>query len=399
MDAMRYFPFLILLLASACLSALITPFLRTIAFENGVVDVPGQRKIHQQIIPRVGGIAVAVSFFSAVVIGYSLFQSDLTLSMAPLTGLCIGGALVLLVGIVDDINIKGLRASKKFVGQVLAALALIPFGFLIETLTVPFIGVVNLGSIIGISLTIAWVVGITNAFNLIDGMDGLSSGMAVIAAITLTILSILTGNLLMTIVLVAILGSTLGFLYYNWPPAKMFIGDCGAMFLGFLLAAVSIETSFKSSGMEPPVFATSLFAPILALGLPIIDTCAAISRRAWHRKPLFSPDRQHIHHRLLDAGFTSRQAVLVLYGVSIGLGVAALATTIVTSSIAVVIVVIAAVLAFLAVGVLLKKSRIKPVDKKSPIRIETKFGRPTRSPERDDSPEREEEVSRAYGAD
>ena len=341
----------LILLASTFMTALITPFLRKIAIENNLVDVPDERKIHREIIPRVGGIAIAISFFTAVVLAYSLFHADLTTSISSLTGICIGGALIFLVGVLDDI--KGLNAPKKFAGQILAALALVPFGFLIKTLEIPFIGTVHLISFFGLGLTIVWVVVITNAFNLIDGMDGLASGVVVIASIILVIFSILSGKLLMAIVLIAVLGSTLGFLWHNWHPAKIFMGDCGAMFLGFLLAAVSIKTSYQSTT------ANAIFVPILALGLPIIDTIAAISRRLWHRKPLFSADKKHIHHKLLDAGFTVRLAALILYGVCVLLGVTALVTTIVRSSIAVGIVVGVALVASVSVIMLGRKAKAK----------------------------------------
>jgi UDP-GlcNAc:undecaprenyl-phosphate GlcNAc-1-phosphate transferase len=339
------------LFSSTFLTGLITPFLRKIAIENNLVDEPDERKIHREIIPRVGGIAIAISFFTAVVLAYSLFHVDLTASIPSLTGICIGGALIFLVGVLDDI--KGLNAPKKFAGQIVAALALVPFGFLIKTLEIPFIGTVHLGFFFGLALTVFWIVAIINAFNLIDGMDGLSSGVAVIASIILAILSILSGKLLMVIVLIAVLGSTLGFLWHNWHPAKIFMGDCGAMFLGFILAAVSIEISYKSTT------ASAIFVPILALGLPIIDTIAAVSRRLWHRKPLFSADKKHIHHKLLDAGFTVRQAALILYGVCVLLGVTALVTTMVRSSIAVGIVVGVALVASVSVIMLGRKAKAK----------------------------------------
>lgn len=341
----------LILLTSTFMTAFIIPFLRRIAIENDLVDKPDERKIHREITPRVGGIAIVISFFTAVVLAYSLFRADLTDSILSLTGICIGGVLIFSVGLLDDI--KGLNAQKKFPGQILSALALVPFGFLIKTLEIPFIGTLHLGFFFGLALTIFWVVGITNAFNLIDGMDGLASGVVAIASITLAILSILSGKLLMAIVLIAVMGSTLGFLWHNWHPAMIFMGDCGAMFLGFLLAAVSIELSYKSTT------ASAIFVPILAFGLPIIDTISAISRRLWHRKPLFSADKEHIHHKLLDAGFTVKQAVLILYGVCVLLGVTALVTTMVRSSIAVGIVLFVALAAIVSVTALSKLAKAR----------------------------------------
>ena len=358
---MEYLPFFTLFLSSAFLSALITPILHKIAIENGVVDVPNERKIHQQVIPRIGGISIAISFFVAIVLGYSFFHADLKISISSLTGLCIGGTLVLLVGVVDDIDSTGLRASKKFFGQLLAALTLVPFGFVIDSLHLPFFGIVDLNFAVGLALTITWIIGVTNALNLIDGMDGLASGLALLACIALTVLSILSGKLLMTIVLIAIFGSVLGFLYYNWPPAKIFLGDCGAMFLGFLLAAVSIETSFKSNGIEPSMLSNVTFVPVLALGVPILDTTTAIVRRLWHRKSVCSPDRKHIHHRLLDVGFTARQANLILYGVSIVLAVTGLSTTMAKIVTAMGIVTFVVLAALLAIGAMNKsrKNRLR----------------------------------------
>ena len=340
----------LILFSSAFFTVLITPFFRKVAIANGFVDMPGERKIHSDIIPRVGGIAIAISFFTAVVLAYSLFYVDLIDSISPLTGICIGGSLIFLVGLLDDI--KGLNAPQKFAGQIVAALVLVRFGFFIKTLEIPFIGTIHLG-FWGIALTIFWVVGIVNAFNLIDGMDGLSSGVTVIASIILVIFSILSGNLLMTIVLITVLGSTLGFLWHNWHPAKIFVGDCGAMFLGFLLAAASIEISYKSAN------ANIIFVPIFALGLPIIDATSAIIRRLWHRRSIFSPDREHIHHKVLDTGFTVRQAALILYSVCVLLGVMALITTMVRNSIAVGIVVSVALAASVGIIMLGRKTKEK----------------------------------------
>jgi UDP-GlcNAc:undecaprenyl-phosphate GlcNAc-1-phosphate transferase len=206
--------------------------------------------------------------------------------------------------------------------------------------------------------------------NLIDGMDGLASGLVVLASIALAILSILSGNLLMTIVLVAIFGSASGFLYHNWPPAKIFLGDCGAMFFGFILAAVSIETSFKTNGIDRSMLTNATFVTILALGVPIMDMMAAIARRLWQRKPLFRADRKHIHHRLLDAGFTVRQTNFILYGVSIVLGVMGLSTTMARIVTAIGIVAFVMLTALLGIGMLnkIRKNRLRQMAvAKSPL--------------------------------
>ena len=348
--------FALILLTSAVLTALITPFFRKIAIKNGLVDIPNDRKIHINAIPRLGGFAIFSSFLASVWLAYSLFHTELTLSPQKIIGFWGSGAIIFMLGVVDDI--KGLNARQKLVVQIPAAVMLAFSGFLIDTSFLPFIG-----SFIGLGLTIIWLVGITNAMNLIDGMDGLSSGVVIFASITLFIVSILGGKLLMAVISIAIIGSTLGFLWHNWHPAKIFMGDCGAMFLGFLLAAVSIETSYKSTT------ANAIFVPILALGLPIIDTIAAISRRLWHRKPLFSADKEHIHHKLLDAGFTVRQAALILYGVCVLLGVTALVTTMVRSSIAMGIVVgvgVVAIASVVMLGRLARRKRLEALKQETP---------------------------------
>jgi len=311
-----------ILLSSAVITALITPFFRKIAVKNGIFDRPNERKIHDELIPRVGGIAIAIGFLATLAFGYELFSPDL--KALPLTGICIGGGIIFYIGLIDDM--KGLNAYQKFAGQMLATLTLLPFGLMIKTLDIPFIGVVNIGWFFGLVLTFIWVIGITNAMNLIDGMDGLSSGVAGIASIVIFIASILSGNILIAIISIAILGSTLGFLWHNWNPANIFMGDCGAMFLGFTLAAISIEISYKGG--------TSFsFFPLLVLGLPIIDTGWAIIRRLWNHQHLFNADQGHIHHRLLKAVFSVKRAVLILYGVCALFGIAALVTTFVKSSI------------------------------------------------------------------
>ncbi len=367
---MDYLPFLTLFLSAAIVSVLITPLLHRIALENGVVDLPNERKVHQQAIPRIGGISVAIAFFISIVLGYRLFHGQLSVSMPSLTGLCIGGTLVLLVGIVDDIDLKGLRASKKLVGQFIAALTIVPFGFVIDRLHLPFIGIVDVDFVIGLVLTVAWILGVTNAMNLIDGMDGLASGLVMLASIALAILSILSGNLLMTIVLVAVFGSATGFLYHNWPPAKIFLGDCGAMFLGFILAAVSIETSFKTNGIDRSMLTNATFVTLLVLGVPIMDMMATIARRLWQREPLFRADRKHIHHRLLDAGFTVRQTNFILYGVSVVLGVMGLSTTMARILTAIAIVAFVMLAALLGIGMLnkIRKNKLRQMAlAKSPL--------------------------------
>ena len=320
----------LILLTSTATTALITPFFRDVALRNGLLDLPNDRKIHADAIPRLGGIAVFGSFLVAAWLGYIFFDMGPVLPPGKFSGLLSCTVIVFILGITDDI--RGLSAPPKLIVQLLAAFMLNFSGFMKDASKLPLLSVVpaleGIGSFIGLGLTVLWLVGITNAMNLIDGLDGLSSGVGIFSSLTFFIVSLSSGNLFVSMISIAIFGSTLGFLWHNWHPAKIFMGDCGAMFLGFVLAAISIEVSYKS------IDSATLFVPVLALGLPIIDTFYAIVRRFRCRAPLFSADREHIHHKLLHAGFSSRQAVSILYGVCVLFGAAAWATTFVNLSFA-----------------------------------------------------------------
>jgi UDP-GlcNAc:undecaprenyl-phosphate GlcNAc-1-phosphate transferase len=298
------------LLFSSCLFALfLTPLLRRAAIKNGALDYPDERKLHKEAVPRVGGIAITISFFITVVLSYMLLRAKLRESMVYLAGLSIGAAVISLVGIWDDL--WGLKAGRKLVGQVVAVLAIMPFGFVIREFSIPFAGVVEIGWKLGIPLTLFWIVGVANTINFIDGMDGLAAGTVITISCALFVISVVTDRLLMAVVCLVLTGSTLGFLRYNFHPATIFMGDCGAMFLGFMLAAVSVEVLFQN-----PSIAASSFVPVLIFGLPILDTSWAILRRLRRRQSPFHADNFHIHHRLIDLGLTQRQAAVVLYAVS-----------------------------------------------------------------------------------
>ena len=302
--------YLILCLSSCGLALFVTPILRHAAIENGVLDQPNERKIHKNAVPRVGGIAVVISFFTSIAIAYLLFRPQLNESMAYLTGLCIGTIVISITGIWDDL--WSLTARRKMVGQVAAALILVPFGFVIRRLNLPFVGTIDVGWQVGVSLTVFWVVGIVNTINFIDGMDGLAAGVTVTIAAALFIVSVMNHHLLMAIVCLIVAGSALGFLRYNFHPASIFMGDCGAMFLGLALAAVSVRVMFQSSSPT-----TISFVPVLIFGVPIADTTWAIMRRLRKRESPFHADSFHTHHRLFDIGFTQRRVAIILYIASI----------------------------------------------------------------------------------
>ena len=297
----------IAIFSSSCLLALLlTPSLREAAIENGILDHPNERKIHRSAVPRVGGIAIIISFFISIALGYVLLRPQLNESATYLAGLCISIVIISITGIWDDL--WTLNARKKLVGQITAALILIPFGFVIRSLNLPFVGTIEIGWQIGIPLTIFWVVGIMNTINFIDGLDGLAAGVAVTIATALFIISVINHEVLMAVICVIVAGSAIGFLRYNFHPASIFMGDCGAMFIGLALAAVSIKIVFQN----PSTIANS-FVPVLIFGLPIADTMWAIIRRLRKGESPFHADSFHTHHRLIALGFTQKQVAIILY--------------------------------------------------------------------------------------
>jgi len=288
---------------------------RNLAVRWGMYDAPeGGRKIHQRPIPRLGGVAVAIAFFLPI-IGLALWSNDISSALFREDGLLIsllgGGSIILAVGIRDDL--KGAGALIKFIGQITAAFIVFHAGVQIDVISVPFIGAVKLG-VWSFPVTIFWIVLITNALNLIDGLDGLAGGVAVLAGTTLFIMSLIEGDVVGALLLVSMVGATLGFLRFNWNPASIFLGDTGSLFLGFLLATVSAHSSQKSFALF------SIVAAFVALALPIFDLSMAVVRRYLMGKPVFSADQYHIHHLLLRKGLSQRQAAWVLLTGTAALG-------------------------------------------------------------------------------
>ena len=305
---------IVLIAFVAAVSALIlTPGARWVALRLGMVDRPKERSVHTKPIPYLGGLAIFLAFSLAALL--SGFAED-----KQVMGILVGGAAITFFGLIDDL--VQLRASVKLLGQVLAAaVPVLFFDLRITYVTNPLGGWIDLGAW-GVPLTILWIVALVNVVNLVDGLDGLAAGISTIASVTLLISAIQTGQAEVAIALTAALaGSSLGFLPYNFNPAKIFMGDAGSMFLGFALAAVSVEGTLKS-----PV-AIALAVPVLALGLPIFDTLFAIVRRYRKHQPIGQADRAHLHHRLLALGLSQRDAVLVMYLASGWLGIGALAVT------------------------------------------------------------------------
>jgi UDP-GlcNAc:undecaprenyl-phosphate/decaprenyl-phosphate GlcNAc-1-phosphate transferase len=300
-----------------CVSILLTPFVKKLAFKIGATDKPNHRKVHQKIMPRLGGLAIYISFL----FGIFLFKPFGNFNMLFFTpqgnvylALMLGSLIIVLTGAIDDV--KEISPKVKLLGQIIASLIIVFLGNIkVEFINLPFDGGQLYLGIFSIPFTMIWIIGITNAINLIDGLDGLAGGVSSIALFSLAGISYITGNPYVTIVALIAAVSTLGFLVYNFHPAKIFMGDTGALFLGFLISVLSL-LGLKS------VTVISLVIPIIILGVPISDTFFAIIRRLVNKQPLSAPDKSHLHHCLLRVGFTHRQTVLLIYAMSAIFGLA-----------------------------------------------------------------------------
>ncbi len=314
------------------LSFLLTPLVRSLAVKVGALDYPDQRKVHNGTMPRMGGLAVYLAFVAAVL----LFR-ELT---SQVLGLLAGATAILLVGMADDI--RGLSARVKLGGQILAALVVVQFGIQVSYITNPLNGDIILLGWLSIPLTVFWIVAVTNAINLIDGLDGLAGGVACIAALTMAAVAWtqfgissggMTEMIMLALTLVAAVG---GFLRYNFHPARIFLGDTGSMFLGFTLAVLAIMSLTKSAA------AVSVIIPLVILGVPLLDTFFAILRRCHEHRPIFQPDKKHLHHQLMAMGLNHRQTVLAIYALSAFLGLTAVMINLITNDQALILLVILA---------------------------------------------------------
>ncbi len=297
--------YLVTLLAAFFVTYLVTPVVRVFASKVRAVDIPNNRKVHTQPVPLLGGLAIYFGFLAALALALVLANAGgVKINLLMVSGIFLGSTLLLIVGIVDDI--KDLRPTTKLIFQVAATLIVVFFGVEISFITNPFNGLVAIG-IFAIPLTLLWVVGITNAINLIDGLDGLATGVTAISTLTLFFVALRTHQIGAAILMIALFGASLAFLRYNFFPAKIFLGDSGSMLLGFVLAASSIVGVLKTT------LVVALIIPVLILGVPIFDTLFAIGRRLKSGKHPFEADDRHIHHMLLRAGFNKREAVLAIY--------------------------------------------------------------------------------------
>lgn len=310
-------------IASFVTVLIVTPFVIKFAIKIGATDKPNKRKVHQKIMPRLGGLAI----FIGVVVGYFVagLQTQRVITIS------IGACLIIIIGILDDLY--ELSAKVKFLSQIVIACLIVSSGLKIDFITIPFVVEKMQLGIFSYPLTVFWIVGITNAVNLIDGLDGLAAGISSIGISALGILAALSGKGLILTLAVIILGSTLAFLFYNFYPAKIFMGDTGSLFLGYCISVLSLLGLYKS------VTLFSIIIPIIILGVPVFDTLFAIIRRIMNRQPISAPDKSHLHHRIMALGLSHRNTVLIIYCIGILFSVAAILLESVTLWVALIVLV------------------------------------------------------------
>lgn len=307
------FTFLLALLTSL----LMTPAAAGIGHRFRLVDRPSERKIHTRPVPRIGGVALFLAFFLPllfVAFNRKMFMQYVSTDYR-LVAFVAGAVLIFGLGLWDDI--RRLPSWFKFTGQVLVAAIMFYGGIRINVVSFPFVEALHLGWL-SLPATIFWFVLVINAINLIDGLDGLAAGISLFVSLTMLVICLVNGRILEALGFAALGGSLLGFLRYNFNPASIFMGDCGSYFLGFVLASMSILGSIKGQ------FATAMLIPVMALGIPLIDTLFAPIRRFFLGQKMFQPDSGHLHHRLLKLGYTQRRAVLLIYACTVVLGILAI---------------------------------------------------------------------------
>lgn len=292
---------LIIAFGISLLSTLVLVYpIKKLAVKWNIIDLPNYRKVHKKPTPRLGGMAI----FLGTCIGLIYLRP----SHEYFPEIAIGAFIIVLTGFLDDkFQIK---PTLKLIGQIIPAAILITSGLIIERITVPFFGMIDLAEPFSVVITLLWIVGVTNAINLIDGLDGLASGVSTIALTSILIMAIIDQETLVVMLTVVLIGSNIGFLFHNFHPAKIYMGDTGSLFLGYMISVISILGLFKN------VTLFSFIIPIIILAVPIFDTIFAIIRRILNGEKIMMPDKKHIHHQLLAAGFSHRTTVLIIYGFS-----------------------------------------------------------------------------------
>ncbi len=290
------------LIVAAIIAFATTPIAKLIAARVGAMDYPSARRVNKKPMPRIGGLAIFFGFLVSVLCFVDIGSPEMR-------GILLGALVIAALGALDDVY--QLPAMVKFLVQIGAALIVVFHGVDVNVITNPFRegAYIHLG-VWSYPITVLWIVGVTNAMNLMDGLDGLAAGISAISGFALFIIAIFTGMGNSAVLIAAVVGACLGFLPYNSHPASTFMGDTGSNFLGFILAAISVQGLLKSYAI------VSLVIPLMILGLPIFDTSFTIMRRIKNKQPVFQPDRGHLHHRLMDGGFSHQQTVYILYVIS-----------------------------------------------------------------------------------
>lgn len=294
------------LFAAILISALLVPFIRCLAIKVGAVDKPNARRVNKVTMPTMGGLAIFIAFnFTNFVLLRDQYPLKLQIT------LFIAQCIVIATGMIDDIY--ELKPYQKLIGITIAALVVYYVAHVrMTTITLPFIGTVKLG-ILSLPITLIWILAITNALNLIDGLDGLATGIAIIALTTSAIIGYFflnVTNTFISIMMFTLVAALIGFLPYNFHPATIYLGDTGSLFIGFMISVFSLF------GLKNATF-ISIIIPVIILGVPITDTVYAIIRRVLNKKPIMKPDKHHLHHRLMQMGLSHRQTVLVIYGIAL----------------------------------------------------------------------------------
>ncbi len=361
--------FLSIYIGSTILSIISTSVIIFVAHRSSIMDNPGIRKVHSRPVPRIGGVAIFISTIGIII--PLLLLSKIGSNNIFLTGykglfLLSAVSLIFVVGLIDDIY--GMRAKIKLFAQIAASLVVCQAGIRIDSITITDSLIIHFGWY-SWPITVFWIVGLTNAINLIDGLDGLAAGICAAACGAITILTLHFGIQVMTIIMLSMLGALTGFLFFNFNPAKVFMGDSGSQFLGFTIASASIFCASKTETL------VGLALPILALGIPVFDTFFSIMRRFLERRSLFSPDRSHFHHKLLALGLHQRHAVLIAYGltlVTVGLGMFMLVTRNAQTIIVFVCILLLLILVFRAFGAIRFREMLTGLKQKYTIAQQTK---------------------------
>lgn len=305
------FAYIFIFITGLVISIFLTPWLRNKLIEKGLVDKPDARKIHKRAVPNLGGIAIYLGFTVALTLSFFLFPDWFADREWQLIGLFIASTFIVLVGIYDDVY--NIRAIWKLFLQILAGTILLFFGYEIEAIANPFGSSIELGWL-NYPLTVFWVVGIINAINLVDGLDGLASGVGMIVAMTIFLIGIYLDKPYVALLSIGLTGAILGFLRHNFYPAKIFMGDTGSMFIGLVLAALGLISSQKTA------VSFAIITPLIALGYPLTDIALAIIRRVKAKKHIFIADREHIHHVLMSYGYSHPKTVIFLYVICLFFG-------------------------------------------------------------------------------